>query len=328
MRDPAGFRPLRGELFAAIAATGFGSAYVATALALRSFSPIAVAFYRSVVALLALVVLLSILRWSPRMVTRAGAAGSAIPGTGHRLARLLLIAVFGGPIFLASMNLAVSHVGATIASFVAGLYAILAATLAPLLLPERLTRRVLAGLLLALAGTALLAELDPASADRAGLAWGLLAAVSFALYLLLGRRWSRSDGLEGSTIAFATLAVSALALGTLVLVGDPASLVPARLDVVPALAIGWLAVVAVGGQLLTVASVRLVPAARTASFLLLNPITATILAALLVGERPSPPQLFGGGLVLAGIAAATIPLPDRTGRADAIARDKSGTGAA
>ena len=328
MRDPASSRIQRGELFAAIAAAGFGSAYVATALALRSFSPITVAFYRSAVALLALVVLLAVLRWSPRMRTRSRGAGPTMPGTGNRVARLLLIAVFGGPIFLASMNLAVSHVGATIASFVAGLYAILAATLAPLLLPERLTRRVLAGLLVALAGTALLAELDPATADRAGLAWGLLAAVSFAMYLLLGRRWSRSNGLEGSTIAFATLAVSTLALGMLVIVGDPASLVPVRLEVVSAAAIGWLAVVAVGGQLLTVASVRLVPAARTGSFLLLNPITATILAALLVGERPSLPQLLGGGLVLAGIAAATVPLPGRTGRGEVIPTDRNADGAA
>jgi drug/metabolite transporter (DMT)-like permease len=236
-----------------------------------------------------------------------------MPGTSHRAVRLVLIAVFGGPIFLASMNLAVSHVGATVASFVAGLYAVLAAALAPLLLPEGLTRRVLGGLVLALAGTALLAELDPASADRAGLAWGLLAAVSFALYLLLGRRWSRSNGLEGTTIALATLAVSTVSLGTLVLLGDPASLVPTRLDVVPTAAIGWLAVVAVAGQLLTVASVRLVPAARTAAFLLLNPITATVLAAILVGERPSALQLVGGGLVLAGIAAATVPVPGRSG---------------
>ena len=328
MRGPAGSRLQRGEAFAAIAAMGFGSAYVATALALRSFSPITVAFYRSALALMTLVVLLSVLRWSPGMPARTGAADPAMPGTGHRVARLVLIAVFGGPIFLASMNLAVSHVGATIASFVAGLYAILAATLAPLLLPERLTRRVLAGLLVALAGTALLAELDPASADRAGLAWGLLAAVSFAMYLLLGRRWSRSNGLEGSTIAFGTLAMSTLALGTLVIVGDPASLVPARPELVSAVAIGWLAVVAVGGQLLTVASVRLVPAARTASFLLLNPITATILAALLLGERPSPPQLLGGGLVLAGIAAATVPLPGRSGPGEVISTDRDRDGAA
>ena len=313
MTEPIASRAHTGELFAALAATGFGSAYVATALALRSFSPIAVAFYRSVVGLAALVLLLSILRWAPLLTTRGRVAGASMPATGHRAVRLVLIAVFGGPIFLASMNLAVSHVGATVASFVAGLYAVLAAALAPLLLPEGLTRRVLGGLVLALAGTALLAELDPVSADRAGLAWGLLAAVSFALYLLLGRRWSRSNGLEGTTIALATLAVSTVSLGTLVLLGDPASLVPTRLDVVPTAAIGWLAVVAVAGQLLTVASVRLVPAARTAAFLLLNPITATVLAAILVGERPSALQLVGGGLVLAGIAAATVPLPGRSG---------------
>ena len=70
---------------------------------------------------------------------------------------------------------------------------------------------------------------------------------------------------------------------------------------------GWLAAVAALGPILTVASVRLIPAARSAAFLLLNPITATVLAVTLLGERPSPLQLAGGILVLLGMAVATIP---------------------
>ena len=95
------------------------------------------------------------------------------------------------------MNLAVAHVGAAIAAFVAGLYAVLSAVIAPALLPERLTVRVLAGFLLALVGTALLAELDPEATDVEGMGWGILAALSFALYLVLARRWSRRYALDG-----------------------------------------------------------------------------------------------------------------------------------
>ncbi len=51
--------------------------------------------------------------------------------------------------------------------------------------------------------------------------------------------------------------------------------------------------------------VIVIPAQRSAAFLLLNPITATVLAAILLGERPSPIQLLGGILVLVGIALAT-----------------------
>jgi drug/metabolite transporter (DMT)-like permease len=71
-------------------------------------------------------------------------------------------------------------------------------------------------------------------------------------------------------------------------------------------AMAWLAVVAAAGPILTVASVRLIPAARTAGFLLLNPITATVLAILLLAERPSPPQVAGGALVLLGMAVVTV----------------------
>ena len=88
---------------------------------------------------------------------------------------------------------------------------------------------------------------------------------------------------------------------------DPALLAPADPPVEAILAMGWLAVVAALGPVLTVASVRLIEAARSAAFLLLNPITATILAAVLLGERPSPLQLAGGVVVLLGMAVATIP---------------------
>ena len=229
------------------------------------------------------------------------------PVATQRAVRLLVLATLAGPLFLVSMNLAVAHVGAAIAAFVAGLYAVMSAVIAPILLPERLTLRVLAGFVLALAGTALLAELDPDATDVAGMGWGILAALSFALYLVLARRWSASYRLDGLTVAFANCALAAVVLGGLVLVTDPALLVPADPSVDAVIAIGWLAVVAALGPVLMVASVRLVEAARSAAFLLLNPITAIILAAILLGERPSPVQLVGGVVVLLGMAVATIP---------------------
>ena len=94
----------------------------------------------------------------------------------------------------------------------AGLYAVLSAVIAPVLLPERLTVRVLAGFVLALLGTALLAELDPDATDVAGMAWGLVAALSFALYLVLARRWSTRYRLDGLTVAFANCALAAVVL--------------------------------------------------------------------------------------------------------------------
>ena len=322
---PPASRRHRGELLAALAAMGFGSAYVATAFALTAFQPVPTAAWRSLLAAIAVGGIVLVRRRGgrsgatgqprrrparrARQGRRGGSAqcGAGSPGAAQRAVRLLVLATLAGPLFLASMNLAVAHVGASIAAFVAGLYAVMSAVIAPVLLPERLTLRVLAGFVLALAGTALLAELDPDATDVAGMGWGILAALSFALYLVLARRWSARYRLDGLTVAFANCALAAVVLGGFVLATDPALLAPANPPVEAVVAMGWLAVVAALGPVLMVASVRLIEAARSAAFLLLNPITATILAAILLGERPSPIQLVGGMVVLLGMAVATIP---------------------
>jgi len=307
MRSPLG----RGELYAGLAAMSYGSAYVATGFALRSFEPATTAAYRSVLATLVLGLILAVR--SRRSAVRrdvAGAVSRSAPTDAtvrrQRLGHLLMLGSLGGAIFLAGQSLAVAHVGATVAAFVAGLYAVIAAVLAPTILREPLRRQALIGFILALIGTALLAKLDPATSDLVGLAWGLTAAVSFAFFLVLARKWSVADGFDGVMVAFATVAVGSVALGLLAIATESESLVPPSVRPEAAIALVWLVFVAAVGQALTAASVRLIPASRSAAFLLLNPITATVLAAALLGERPAPIQLAGGLLVLMGIAAATV----------------------
>jgi drug/metabolite transporter (DMT)-like permease len=324
--DPS--RRHRGELYAALAAMGFGSAYVATSFALGMLGPVPAAVWRSALAgILLLLVLVGRQRGragdrdprhgragdrDPRHgaatdVTAPGTRPAAtVPAVPARAVRLLVLAIFGGPVFLTGMNLAVANAGATIAAFVAGLYAVLAAVIAPALLPERLTGRIMGGFVLALVGTALLAELDPTGTSVTGMAWGLVAATSFALYLVLSRRWSAPYHLDGTVIGLANAVLTVVAIGILLLAADPGSLVPSPITPDAVIALAWLAAVAAFGPVLTVASVRLIPAARTAGFLLLNPVTATVLGVILLGERPSPPQIAGGALVLLGMAVVTV----------------------
>ena len=147
----------------------------------------------------------------------------------------------------------------------------------------------------------------PISTDTGGLAAspGLVGATSFALFLVLSRKWGREDRLDGLTIALSTMTVAAISLGLLVLVTRPGSLVPAELAPEALAAMGWLVVAAAGGQAFAAASVRLIPASRSAAFLLLKPIVARCCPSC-ADERPSGVQIVGGGLVLAGIAAATL----------------------
>lgn len=269
---------------------------MAAAIALRSFTPLGAAAARGALGAIALGIVLLLplapaLR--PRRISWAGAA------------RLAVLAVFGGPAFIVAMNVAVSLAGATITAFVAGLYAVLAAALAIPLLRERLEPATLGSLVLALAGTALLAELQPTGSAGAGIGVGLVAALFFALFLVLSRRWSARYGLPGPTVSVATLLLTAVVAGLLLpLLGEPVADAPLRADAVAAVV--WLALMAGAlAAILVVTGMRRIPARRASAFLLLNPPTATLGAWLLLGERLSAPQLFGGLLILLAIAGAS-----------------------
>lgn len=293
----------KGVLATAGAALLFGSSFVATVFALRAFGPLAIGAWRGVVAAVIGIGLVVIGRVDGRT------------GMGHLSRagwlRLAVLGALSGPIFVALMNVAVGGSGATIAAFVAGSYAVLAALLGPPLLGERLGIEGIVAFVIALLGAALLAGLEPGSGRPfglgAGIGAGLLAASAYAVYLVLTRRWARKYALPGAAIAVANFAGCAIVLVPASLVGGE-SLLPANgLDVgLAVVSIGWLAIGAsVAAQLLLIAGVRRLPARSSSAVLLLNPLSASVFAALLLGERLAPLQVAGAALVLTAIAVAT-----------------------
>jgi probable blue pigment (indigoidine) exporter len=279
-----------------MAAILYGSAYVATAFALRSFTPLGAAAARGLLgaALLGAILL-------------APAAGGMRPTrlSASAMWRLGVLGLFGGGIFIVAMNVAVAMAGATITAFVAGLYAVLAAALAVPVLGERPERRTVASLAMALVGTALLSDLRPSVDLAAGIGVGLVAAVSFALFLVFSRRWSRPYGLPGASVALVALGMSGIGIGALIpILGDPGVegvVLPEAAAAVIWLAVGPGALAAV----LVVAGMRRLPARRASAFLLLNPPTAALGAWLLLDERLSAVQLIGGALILLAMAGAS-----------------------
>jgi drug/metabolite transporter (DMT)-like permease len=204
------------------------------------------------------------------------------------------------------MAYAVDLSGATLAAFVAGLYPVLVAAGASVVLGERPTRLVYGGLAIAFAGVVLLAGFDPTGASPVGLATGLGAAAAFAAYLLLARRWSAAWELPAPLVATSVLAMAALVALPLAFATNPAGLLPAG-GLVPVLAVLWLAgPVGAVAQSAAIAGVRRLPSHRSSALFLLNPLTAAVLAAALLGERLGPLQIVGCGLVLAGVAVATV----------------------
>jgi drug/metabolite transporter (DMT)-like permease len=287
-----------GLIYAALAAIIYGAAYPATAIALRSFTPLAIAGIACTIAL-PLVILLAALGWLPRP-TLDGLRGP-------RLIRLVILAALGGVLFIAATNVAVALSGSTITGFVAPLYAVSAAVLAVPILGERLRWTSVVAFGLALVGTALLAGVAPDADALAGVAMAVVAAVLFGLYIVLARRWAVRYRLDGTLVTIANLIGRGPLLLVVEAIRSPGTLIPDG-GPEPAAVIALLSI-AIGSSstanLLLMASVRRVPAGRTSAALLLTPISSAVIGAVLLADHLAPIQIVGAMLILVGIAVAS-----------------------
>jgi drug/metabolite transporter (DMT)-like permease len=115
-------------------------------------------------------------------------------------------------------------------------------------------------------------------------------------------------------VAISTLAVAVAASGVGAVGGD--------LDLTPGpQSLFWLAMLGITAQSIGYLAISIslprLPAVVTSIILLAQPPTTVFLAMILLDERPSPAQLVGVGLVIGGIALATLPvaqLRDRLSR--------------
>jgi drug/metabolite transporter (DMT)-like permease len=220
--------------------------------------------------------------------------------------RLAAVALVGGLGFIVGMSVAVQLAGATVAGFVATLYSVFSAILAVPILGERLTPAALGSFVLALVGTALLADPGSLQGSVEGTVIALGAALCFGLYLVFARKWAGEPGMGGSSMALAVLVGRGPLLVLIELVREPTGLVPSGIDLPVLIAMVYLALVPGGlAQVFILVSTRRIAARRTSAWLLLTPLTSAALALLLLGETPTTLQLAGGTLVVLGIMGAS-----------------------
>ncbi|WP_084466435.1 EamA family transporter [Nocardia arthritidis] len=149
-----------------------------------------------------------------------------------------------------------------------------------------------------------------ATLDLAGIVAGLAAAASMALGLTLTKKWGRPA--EASPTAFAGWQLTAGGLFLLpltFLVEGP----PPAID--PPAALGYLWLGLLGGLLAYVLWFRgigTLPVTSVAVLVLLSPLVAAVLGAILLGQTLGPIQLAGFGLALAAIVAGQLPAPSRS----------------
>lgn len=247
-------------------------------------------------------VLIPVVWW----VTRAAEPADAdtVPRRG-RFARIVVLGLLGGAFFGMGMNISVALTGAAVTALIAGAYPVIAAAGAPLILGEPVRRNAAIGLLLAFAGTLLVASFNINAINLAGVVVAASTAVVTGVFLLLGRRWQRPWGIRPTQITlsnFGMLGIAGAVLG--VALGDKWVKAPIPGD-------AWIAVLWLGlfaGAIATVLlgeSLRRLPATESSAYLMLNPLTGALLAIPVLGESLSLLQIAGAALILTGIGLAT-----------------------
>jgi drug/metabolite transporter (DMT)-like permease len=172
-----------------------------------------------------------------------------------------------------------------------------------LVLKEKLTRRLMLGMVIAIAGGILIGVADsagasPGSNPALGNALAVAAALCMAPYMIVGRALRH----KLSLLAYVTLVYGAAAVvlllmclvtGTSLIFDDPMAYV-------------WIALLALLPQLVGHTSfnwsVRRLPAAYATIPVLGEPVGSTLLAITLLGETVKPLTLIGAAVAVAGIA--------------------------
>ena len=223
-----------------------------------------------------------------------------------RARKLGWIAGFFFTVDLILWHNAIDAVGAGLATVLGNMQVLLVGFVAWLVLKERPHRSLFAAIPVMLGGVVLISGVigqgaygkDPAL----GVILGLGTSVAYAVFILVLRQGSSDLARIAGPLFHATLS-SALFSGLFGLLTGSADWGlewPGH---------GWLVALALTAQvlgwLLISSSLPRLPAAVTSVVLLLQPVGAMVLAAVVVNERPSLAQLAGAIAILAGVVIAT-----------------------
>ena len=223
-------------------------------------------------------------------------------------ARHLLALAGAGALFAGDMLLwtqAIFEVGAGLSTVLVNAQVVIVPLLALLIDGERLRVRYLIclpGLCFGVVLTGGVLERGVSGSNPAlGTVHAILAALCYSGFLYLLRRTGRRGRIIGSySVIIAVAGVASLAAGP----------VWQGMDLAPGwAAVGWLALTAVCGTvlgwLLVARAAPRLPSDAGAALLMLTPVGALVLSAIILGERPSPIQLAGAALMLASATVAT-----------------------
>ncbi len=260
-------------------------AYVLTRIALRYFSAFSLGFLRYFTASFVLLLYASATKMQlpkPSDFKWFFASGSA-----------------GFFLYVIFFNKGSETVAASTSSMIIATVPALTALFARFALGEALNRFQLAATLIELAGVAVITLMNGLGTINKGVFPLLLAAIAFSVYNLLQRRLTRTYSALQSTafsIFFGTLMLSLF---------SPAALREARdapLPMIVVLLILGIFSSAAAYAVWSQAYKKADKASPVSNYMFLTPVLTSLLGFLLAGEKPDVPTIFGGMIVLCGMA--------------------------
>lgn len=202
---------------------------------------------------------------------------------------------------------AIGHIGAGLSTLIANSQVVFVAIAAWLVLSERPSRRILIAIPVVLIGVALVSGLGRGDAFGSnpvlGTLLALVSAIFYAGFILTFRGANNIQAppagplMEATAGGVVTVLILSIFFGGI----DFAPTWPAH---------GWLIALALGSQvagwLLIGYALPRLPAVETATIILVQPVLTMVWASIIFDERPSPIQLLGAALVLAGVGFVAV----------------------
>lgn len=228
----------------------------------------------------------------------------------HRPARLRWLAVGAGVALgldMIAWHTSIGYIGAGLATLIANTQVVLVALAAWFIFKERPDQRVLLAIPVVLLGVTLVSGLGQEQAFGAdpirGTLLALVAAVFYAFFILVMKFANASRAPTAGPLMEITIG----GLATVALIGAFSGAIDFE---VTWPAHGWLLALALGPQvaawLLIGYALPRLPAARTATIVLLQPALTLIWGAWIFGERPSSMQIIGAAVVLVGVGMVVL----------------------
>ncbi|MFJ6826329.1 MULTISPECIES: DMT family transporter [unclassified Pseudomonas] len=280
----------------------WGGTFVAGRYLADHIDPLLAASLRFILASLALLLFMALARI--RLVRP----------TGGQLRQLALLGFFGIFFYNLCFFYGLHYINASRASLIVALNPAVIGLASSLLFKEQLGRARVIGIALCLGGAAtVIVSRNPQllqGAPNHGLGDLLIlgCVVGWGIYSLYSRELNASLG-PLQTVTWSVLLGAAMLAAATAFMGGFTLQAVSRIDLPQALSLGYLGVL--GSALAYIGyydGIRRIGATRSGVFIALNPLTAVICGALLLGEPLSAPMLIGGAVILWGIYLCNKPL--------------------